>query len=658
MNDQNGLSYFDYKEKLDAGYNIEFVIESQVIVNSRAQIKIIFKGEKEYPVRTQFRFIIPYGWEPIDLKNDFCTVRSSVKGTIKTTNSQLELLYILKEPLEKGDFIEFNYNQNKIKHTASQLAYFDELKCALDIKFPKDKLFTRIGKKYIKTVADKASFFIVKIPTIYLGIPVDIQIIALDEFGNRDYSFNKEIKIDGDSCLNFPNNAKLENGYIKIEKSLTFKYEYEPNSKIKKLLKENRGFGDFPVVKELKFNIGKLYVSCGNINGNSNPIVWDEDYFHDSLQVFWGDTHIHTREFSDGIGTGRDGFYYAKNEVLHDFAALGDHLNQRFNTWMEGRKYGLFPYTQLVWKSLIKLCKNFTDESFSAIPGYEWSGRIIYAQTVLNLDCPYDMISDKVILFPLDFAENAPLVDYASKEGCYQEQLYAILKGYECAVISHTPISWSMGTSWSEVDNDIERVVEIYSQHGSSEEFGGGYRPLITNKKGSSVKSALNQGHKLAFIGGGDDHYTHPGRPVKQYKLRKVAASLRYKPGIAGIFADQLNSKSLINSLNKRKCYATTGERIWIKIKINSTLMGQETDLTEPPIIIITVCGISQVESVELIKNGNVVAVRTPAEDRIKFAFKDEDLKNGENAYYYVRTTQFDGERGWSSPIWVKANYY
>lgn len=85
--------------------------------------------------------------------------------------------------------------------------------------------------------------------------------------------------------------------------------------------------------------------------------------------------------------------------------------------------------------------------------------------------------------------------------------------------------------------------------------------------------------------------------------------------------------------------------------------MGQETDLTEPPIIIVSVCGTTQVESVELIKNGSVVAVRTPAEDRIKFAFKDEELKNGENAYYYVRTTQFDGERGWSSPIWVKANY-
>ena len=93
---------------------------------------------------------------------------------------------------------------------------------------------------------------------------------------------------------------------------------------------------------------------------------------------------------------------------------------------------------------------------------------------------------------------------------------------------------------------------------------------------------------------------------------------------------------------------------MWIKIKVDSTLMGQETVVDEPPLVFITVCGTSRVESVELIKNGDVIAVRTPALDRIKFAINDHDQKSGEEAYYYVRVTQFDGERGWSSPIWVK----
>ena len=564
------------------------------------------------------------------------------------------LSYTIKEPLKAGGTIEFNYNEQKQKMAAGNVAYIDELECAFDIKQPGEKFFTRIGKKIIKMVSDEASFFLVKIPSLYLGESVDIQIVALDEFGNRNYQFDGIIEIDGDDCLDFPNSVEMKKGYAKLEKALSFKSDfYGKDSKLDKLLFENRGFGHFPVLSELLSNIGRVNVKCGKISGSSNPIVWDEDI---SLQLYWGDTHIHTREFSDGIGTGRDGFHYAKNVVLHDFAALGDHLNQRFNAWMEGRKTGMYPYDKNVWNDLIDLCKTFTSDTFVAIPGYEWSGRQLYVK-VAGLDCPYELISDKVILFPLETAPNAPLIDYASKEGCFQEQLYNALKDVECAIISHTSISWSMGTSWSEFNKDFEKVVEIYSSHGSSEEFGGGYRPLITNRKGGSVRWALNHGIKLGFIGGGDDHYTHPGCPIRQYKMKDLAPSLRYKPGIAAIFSENLSSKNLISNLNNRNCYATTGKRMWIKMKINSSLMGQETIVNEPPVIIVTVCGTEHVESVELIKNGEIVSVRTPAFDRIKFAYIDNELKNGEEAYYYVRVTQFEGERGWSSPIWVTAKY-
>ncbi|MFX1288881.1 MAG: hypothetical protein ACFFFY_10045, partial [Promethearchaeota archaeon] len=290
---------------------------------------------------------------------------------------------------------------------------------------------------------------------------------------------------------------------------------------------------------------------------------------------------------------------------------------------------------------------------FVAIPGYEWSGRNYCVTLATKKKSPFESISDKVILFPIDSAENAPLVDYFSENGCFQHHLYKALKGVECAIISHTPVSYVMGTSWTEVDNEMEKVVEIYSTHGSSEEFSGNYRPLVNNKKNGSVKWALNNGFKLGFIGGGDDHYSHPGCPVRQYKMKNLVPILRYRPGIAAIFSNELSSKNLIQSINQRRCYATTGERIWLKIKIESALMGEEIEVSEHPIIIIAACGTNKLESVELIKNGDVIAIRVPSSDRIKFAFKDDYLKKGDTAYYYIRVTQFDGERGWSSPIWV-----
>ena len=138
--------------------------------------------------------------------------------------------------------------------------------------------------------------------------------------------------------------------------------------------------------------------------------------------------------------------------------------------------------------------------------------------------------------------------------------------------------------------------------------------------------------------------------------MKNLVPILRYKPGIAAIFSDKLESKNLIQSLNQRKCYATTGERMWLKIKIDSVLMGQTIEMDNSPVIIVTVCGTNKLESVELLKNGKVVAIRVPTDDRIKFAYEDTDLKKGEQAYFYARATQFDGERGWTSPIWVTLN--
>ena len=645
--------YLDYKFKLDEVNNIHFDIPDKIVVNSKASIKVTFKNKEIFPYRTQIRFVIPYGWEPLNTENELCSISSSVKGKIKKTNSSLMITYTLQEEMKPGEFVEFKYNLSNLIETAGEMAYLDKVYSAIDIKLPSEKLYTRIGIKYISMISDKVSFFLVKIPSIFLQKPVDIEIVALDKFGNKDVNFNKEVKIIGDSCLDFPNVAKLKDGCVKLNQSLTFKNIRKEETMISSLLQYNTGYNLFPVFPELTSTIGKLYVSYGEINGSSNPIVLDDDY---DCQLYWGDTHIHTREFSDGIGTGSDAFNYAKNVVLHDFAALGDHLNQRNNTFMEGRTNIPFPYEKTIWNTLIKLCRDWSDLNFVTIPGYEWSGRNYCVTLATKTKSPYESISDKVILFPIENAEEAPLVDYLNENGCFQHQLYDALKDEECAIISHTPISFVMGTSWTEANDTMENVVEIYSSHGSSETMNGNYRPLVNNKIKGSVNWALNNGFKLGFIGGGDDHYSHPGCPVRQDKMKNLVPILRYKPGIAAIFSDKLDSLKLIQNLNERKCYATTGTRMWMKIKIESTLMGQQIETFKPPLITATVCGTDKLESVELIKNGETIAIRVPTNDRIKFGYEDTDLKRGENAYYYIRATQFDGERGWTSPIWVKFN--
>ena len=79
MSESEIPEYLDYVEQIDANAQIAFDVPDTVIVNSRTSIKITFKAEKEYPTRTQFRFIIPYGFEPISMENGFCSVKSDVK---------------------------------------------------------------------------------------------------------------------------------------------------------------------------------------------------------------------------------------------------------------------------------------------------------------------------------------------------------------------------------------------------------------------------------------------------------------------------------------------------------------------------------------------------------------------------------------------------
>ncbi|MBD3211550.1 MAG: hypothetical protein GF311_03000 [Candidatus Lokiarchaeota archaeon] len=644
--------YLDYYFDSESDLTAQFEVDSEVVVHSNQKIRMNVELNSPYPEKTIFRFVIPYGWEPISLQKKFCTIDSSIDGYIRETGSQLMLEYILKESSGKGSYITFSYNSTQEKSTAGDIAYYDAVYCAIDVKRPDEKIFRRIAKQEIKIKPGKTEFFLVKLPMVFSNNPVDLEIVALDKYGNRDIYFNETLQLDCEPSLECPNTAKLEEGHAKIERAVKFKnVQIAKKTSNRKLFKENLGYDAFPEFKELHKNIGKIYIKYKNIKAVSNPIIRDRDI---KSQLYWGDIHIHTREFSDGMGTGNDAYHYAKNYSLLDFAAIADHVNQRYNDWMEGRKNINLPFSRKVWENIVNLAKIWSDETFQAIPAYEWSGRIAYVNMLRNSNLGYDAVSDKIIYFPLESAEDAPLVDYISEDGCFQHQLYQRLANFPCEIVSHTPMSYPMGTYWKEVDNRKEKVVEIYSMHGSSEKYGDGYRPLINHRKTGSVQWALAYGLKLGFVAGGDDHYTHPGCPIRQYKMRNLDTILRYRPGITGIFADQLDSKSLLNSMHKRNCYATTGERMWIKLKIEDALMGQEIKIEQEPIINVTVCGTNKIECVELIKNGSVICVRVPEFDRITFATKDENLGIGHKAYYYVRVTQFDGERGWSSPVWVE----
>jgi hypothetical protein len=104
-------------------------------------------------------------------------------------------------------------------------------------------------------------------------------------------------------------------------------------------------------------------------------------------------------------------------------------------------------------------------------------------------------------------------------------------------------------------------AVEIYSAWGSS--------------SGSS-SSSLALGHRVGVVAGSDGH---KGRPGASYP---GASQFGAYGGLTGIIADELTPDAIFDAIRARRCYATTGQRIVLRVQANSAPMGSEITRRRP----------------------------------------------------------------------------
>ena len=144
----------------------------------------------------------------------------------------------------------------------------------------------------------------------------------------------------------------------------------------------------------------------------------------------------------------------------------------------------------------------------------------------------------------------------------------------------------------------------------------------------------------------------------------------QYSPGLTAIVSQEHTRESLLSSLHKRSCYATTGKKIIIEFSLAGSQMGSEVSTADKPGLAVNrhlsgfIAGTDQLQSVEIIRNGDVVKTLTPEDYHFEFTYDDmeklqdvtlqgKDKKQPPFLYYYLRVKQEDGHIGWSSPIWV-----
>lgn len=161
------------------------------------------------------------------------------------------------------------------------------------------------------------------------------------------------------------------------------------------------------------------------------------------------------------------------------------------------------------------------------------------------------------------------------------------------------------------------------------------------------INQFLMRGAKLGIVSGSDTHDNRPANPYKEPGPSGPA-------GLTGVWAERLDRPSIFDAFFNRRCYATTGVRIIVYFRVNGAWVGA-TVQADRFVFTADVVGTADIEQIDLVVNGDAVRSYTPnqqhvqLEDEVPLRFSPV----GAN-YCYLRVRQQDGNRAWTSPIWLE----
>jgi hypothetical protein len=183
--------------------------------------------------------------------------------------------------------------------------------------------------------------------------------------------------------------------------------------------------------------------------------------------------------------------------------------------------------------------------------------------------------------------------------------------------IPHQPFN---AITWNYKDDAHRPLVEIYQ----------GYR---NDAREEDARQGLDRGHHVGFIAS-SDHLSTGG-------------------SFACVWATEPTRESLFRAMQGRRTFAATS-RIRLKVTCGDHWMGEQFFCDKLPPIEIEVTGTAPLKTVELVVDNQPRSlVEKDRQDSTRtFKIQDAALSTGPHVIY-VRVTQIDGNRAWSSPLWV-----
>jgi hypothetical protein len=276
-----------------------------------------------------------------------------------------------------------------------------------------------------------------------------------------------------------------------------------------------------------------------------------------TYNTYWGDLHGHSMDSPVTLDQAAvDGYLaYARDTKALHFAALTEKD---------------FDLSDAEWTLCRARATAFTTSSFVAFSAFEW-GDDTYGDFGHR---PVYYLSDGQSLFRSDSSSH----DHVSE---LLEDVVGQTNGFTS--IAHPDLS-NYAADWAYFDGASDRIAEIYSRHGHYE----------TGERG--VQQALATGLRFGFVAVSDTRSAQPG----DY-------------GLTAVLATSLSKSNLHAALKARRCYATTGARILLRVLADGHEMGEVYTSSTGPTFTVNCTPPGNLERIEVLKNNIVVYVFTPS---------------------------------------------
>ncbi|MCE5326248.1 MAG: DUF3604 domain-containing protein [Planctomycetaceae bacterium] len=363
----------------------------------------------------------------------------------------------------------------------------------------------------------------------------------------------------------------------------------------------------------------------------------------DGTPIWFGEFHWHCHVSCDAQRNLADALTSARDELCLDFAGPADHMA------MTG-KY----YTPLTTRYQTDVLRRFNEPGrFCPIVGAELGCRGGHG----NIYCD----SIEMFLELTDRFESELWPRYKGPHFFYDlHHLASLCTPGKTIIVPHHTNRNTGGMSgpdgrplWNAMHFPIPperravRLFEIVQGSGCYEsEVLDEQWKIACGGLGGSARTALMRGYRFGFTGGTDNHDGWPS-------VGHGACN-----GLTAVQSRTLDSASIFRALYERRCYATSGARIAADVTCNGYPMGSEIRLaaSDTPVFDINIHGTAPIAAVQIVHCGFVLADLPVEMDCLDFKAQWADDRRGrplEEAWYFVRARQTDGQCVWCSPFWI-----